>query len=249
MKLESLLFEYKNANKDQRNKLKKKLLTKKAMIGLVRLYKKNKGEIPTIRKYKKWIKENNIPVSLYYILNAVGSWNNLMKKAFGKARREGITKEEIGKAARKFKEERGRLPTMAVWKREHIHPCYSTIVIVFGSWNNMLEEVFGEVNKLTALPRYNCLVCGKRTKNEKFCSLKCRDLYHDAELYYSLIYKRVKKRGFVTNQTFYDLLDKYVLLNAEKRKSHSFKFLRKYKNVKALYRTKKGRIGFITKEF
>jgi hypothetical protein len=78
--------------------------------------------------------------------------------------------EDLNKVKNKIKE----LPSRSKYKKHgQWHP--ATIERRFGSWNKALQEIFGEVirEQPELRPIVECLKCGEKTKNAKFCSRRC----------------------------------------------------------------------------
>ena len=85
-----------------------------------------------------------------------------------------ITNKKMIKDLNDVKNKINKIPSKIDY-REYgsFHP--ETISKRYGSWNNALRECFGEIvrEKPSLRPIIKCPVCGKDTKNPKYCSSSC----------------------------------------------------------------------------
>ncbi len=85
-----------------------------------------------------------------------------------------ITCEDILQDLNVVKEQISRIPTKSLYLLYgKYHP--ATVVRKFGSWNQALETKFQQVNSHKGIPKkeHPCELCGKITKNSKYCSRSC----------------------------------------------------------------------------
>ena len=85
-----------------------------------------------------------------------------------------ITNIKIIKDLNDVKNKINKIPSSIDYK-EHGSFHTQTIARKFGSWNNALMECFGEIIREKPSERsiIKCPVCGKETKNPKYCSKSC----------------------------------------------------------------------------
>jgi len=85
-----------------------------------------------------------------------------------------IDTTQIIKDLIKVKNKIQKIPSMNDYNKYGSYDKY-TVSRRFGSWNNALQNCFGEIIKIKApnRPIINCLTCGKKTKNPKYCSRSC----------------------------------------------------------------------------
>jgi len=91
-----------------------------------------------------------------------------------------IKTEDLKNDLIKIKNDTGELPSKSKYdKYGNYH--VATICRRFGSWNNALKEIFGEVvkEKPPLLPVIECINCGEKTKNPKFCTASCAATYNN----------------------------------------------------------------------
>jgi len=101
-----------------------------------------------------------------------------------------ITNTEIIKDLNNIKNKLNKIPSMIDYRKYgSFHP--ETISRRYGSWNKALKECFGTIirEKSTERPIIKCPVCGKDTKNSKYCSSSCA-----AKINNSLFPKHPKKK-------------------------------------------------------
>lgn len=85
-----------------------------------------------------------------------------------------ITTNELIEDLKKVKNKIKKIPSINDYKAHGTYGAW-TISKRFGSWNISLKKCFGKIVKEKApnRPIINCPVCGKQTKNPKYCSQSC----------------------------------------------------------------------------
>jgi len=85
-----------------------------------------------------------------------------------------IPKQDLINDLIRLRDIHNKIPSTNVYIKEGKHD-RGIYTRNFGSWNNALMEVFGEVVRVRGPNRklHPCLFCGKETKNPKFCSSNC----------------------------------------------------------------------------
>jgi hypothetical protein len=101
-----------------------------------------------------------------------------------------ITNQELENDMLRVKKLIKRIPSCQDY---HQHGKFhgSTYARRFGSWNNALKQILGEIVSESPLPRpiHKCQECELKTKNPKFCSRKCATSYNN----------RITKRKYEPN--------------------------------------------------